>query len=111
VVFQPHRYTRTRDLFEDFLVAFHEADLLILTEIYSAGEDQITGITAERLAHAIRSQGHPSVFYIERQEEIVEKLEEVAQPGDIVLTLGAGDIWQVGEAFLRPQQKRMFERA
>lgn len=106
VAFQPHRYTRTRDLFDQFVTAFDEADLLIVTDIYAAGEDRIAGVRAERLAHAIRAHGHKGVSYIESFDAIVERLKEVSRPGDMVLTLGAGDIWQVGKAFLEPPQER-----
>ena len=64
VVFQPHRYTRTRDLFESFATAFHDADVLVLTEIYPAGEEKITGVESAALAAAIESHGHRSVRFV-----------------------------------------------
>ena len=100
VVFQPHRYTRTKELFEDFVKAFHNADVLILTDIYPAGEAPIEGITAEVLAARIRRHGQRDVTWISDREKLCAHLESVLQPGDILLTLGAGNVWQVGETML-----------
>ncbi len=96
VVFQPHRFTRTRDLINEFATAFYQADLLFLTEIYPAGEAPIEGITGERLAQAIREHGHREVFFIPEKDEVVDQLFPYLRPGDLVLTLGAGDIWKAG---------------
>ena len=92
VAFQPHRYTRTHDLFEDFLSAFNDADVLFLTSIYGAGEEPIEGATSERLAEGVRGFGHRDVTYVERRADLVEALLPRLEEGDIVLTLGAGDI-------------------
>jgi UDP-N-acetylmuramate--alanine ligase len=100
VVFQPHRYTRTKELFEEFVKAFHDADVLILTDIYPAGEQPIEGVTAEALASRIRRHGQRDVTWISDREKLCEHLERVLQPGDIMLTLGAGNVWQVGETML-----------
>jgi UDP-N-acetylmuramate--alanine ligase len=97
VVFQPHRYTRTRDLFKDFLSAFNQADLLLITDIYPAGEDPLPGVKAENLFHGIREHGHKHVYYHSQKEEVVVHLLKLLKPGDVVITLGAGDIWQLGE--------------
>jgi UDP-N-acetylmuramate--alanine ligase len=100
-VFQPHRYTRTLHLRQEFLTAFNLADALIVMDIYAAGEAAIPGVTAEDLAAAIRSHGHRDVTYLGSDRlRIVEHLCEIARTGDLVITLGAGDIWKVGEAFL-----------
>ena len=96
-VFQPHRYTRTQALFKDFLTAFYEADVLILTDIYPAGEDRIEGIEAKFLFEGLREYGHKDVTYLADKKEIVEHLLRIVSPGDLVITLGAGDIWQVSE--------------
>jgi UDP-N-acetylmuramate--alanine ligase len=100
VLFQPHRYTRTQDLVDEFAVAFHQADLLFLTEIYPAGEPPIPGVTGERLAQTIQGSGGPPPTYVSRKEELVEKVLPQLRPGDMVLTMGAGDIWKIGRALL-----------
>jgi UDP-N-acetylmuramate--alanine ligase len=97
VIFQPHRYSRTRDLFEDFLTSFDKADRLVLTQIYSAGEEAIAGTTGKSLYQAIKRRGHLEAEYVADKEEIVERLLPKLHAGDIVLTLGAGDIYKVGE--------------
>jgi UDP-N-acetylmuramate--alanine ligase len=96
-VFQPHRYSRTKALFHDFLTAFYDADILILTDIYPAGEDRIEGVEAKALFEGLREYGHKDVTYLADKREIVEHLLRVVVPGDLVITLGAGDIWQVAE--------------
>jgi len=100
VVFQPHRYTRTRDLFVDFCTAFYQADVLVVTDIYPAGEAPIAGVTAQALAAAIREHGHRDATYAESREAAVERVAKAARPGDMVITLGAGDVWKVGAALL-----------
>jgi UDP-N-acetylmuramate--alanine ligase len=100
VVFQPHRYSRTQDLFDDFVTAFDGADRLILTDIYAAGEDAITGVSSESLYHAIRKQGHLEVRYIAARDDVIPALRESSKEGDIVLTLGAGDVYKIGEALV-----------
>jgi len=96
-VFQPHRYTRTQALFKDFLTAFYDADVLILTDIYPAGEDRIEGVESKALFEGLREYGHKDVTYLSDKKEVVEHLLRVISPGDLVITLGAGDIWQVSE--------------
>ena len=96
-VFQPHRYTRTQALFKDFLAAFYDADVLILTDIYPAGEDRIEGVESKALLEGLREYGHKDVTYLADRGEIVEHLLHILSPGDLVITLGAGDIWQVSE--------------
>jgi UDP-N-acetylmuramate--alanine ligase len=99
-VFQPHRYTRTRDLFESFLAAFDDADLLVLTDIYPAGEDPIDGVTGEALYEALRRRGHVDVRFVRSREAIVAELLPHLRGGDLVLTLGAGDVHRVCEPLL-----------
>jgi len=100
VAFQPHRYSRTKELFDEFLTAFYDADLLVITDIYAASEKPIEGVTAEALANGIRMHGQKEVTFIADREAIPDHLTGIVQPGDIVLTLGAGNIWQAGEALL-----------
>jgi len=107
VVFQPHRYTRTKELYDDFVKAFHDADVLILTDIYPAGEEPIEGVTAEALARSVRQHGQKDVTHISDREELVGHLLEILKPGDILLTLGAGNIWQTGELLLQKLGKEL----
>ena len=100
VVFQPHRYTRTRDCMETLTSAFGEVDHLILCDIYAAGEELIPGITGERLYQALRKKRKKPTDFLSETEAIIALLEKIAQPGMMVLTLGAGDISKVGKAFL-----------
>jgi UDP-N-acetylmuramate--alanine ligase len=97
VVFQPHRYSRTRDLFEEFLTSFEGADRLIVTEIFEAGEEPIPDISGESLCQAIKRGGHLDVEFISDKREIAPQLALKLKGGDIVLTLGAGDIYKAGE--------------
>ncbi|RJX28266.1 MAG: UDP-N-acetylmuramate--L-alanine ligase [Dethiobacter sp.] len=99
-VFQPHRYTRTNFLWNDFVEAFDSADVILLNDIYSAGEEPIPKVTSQRLAQEIKDRGHNQVHVIKDKEELVQSLEKIAKRGDLILTMGAGDIWQVGRKFL-----------
>lgn len=100
VVFQPHRYSRTKDLFEDFVPAFDRAHRLILTEIYAAGEEPVPGVGGEELYRAIRRRGHMDVEFVASREDIAGGLLPRLAEGDMVLTLGAGDVYKVGESLL-----------
>jgi len=99
-VFQPHRYTRTQLCFQEFLGAFHDADVLIITDIYAAGEKELMGVHARKIVEGVRKQGHKEVFYLATFPEILSFLSRACRPGDLVLTLGAGNIHQVGEQLL-----------
>ena len=101
VVFQPHRYTRTQALFEEFLGAFSDADVLVVTDIYAASEEPIAGVSAEALCRAIRERGHGDVSYIPDFDDIVSYLQGKARASDVIITQGAGSVWKVGEAFLK----------
>ena len=105
-VFQPHRYTRTRDLFDDFAAAFHDADLLVLTEIYAAGEPKLPGVEAASLAAAVRERGHRDVRFIAELEAIPAALAPELREGDLVLTLGAGSITKLGPLLLAALEAR-----
>ncbi|KXK07052.1 MAG: UDP-N-acetylmuramate--L-alanine ligase [Nitrospirae bacterium] len=100
VLFQPHRYTRSRDLMQEFAHAFDQADLLFMTEIYAAGEQPIPGVSGEKLVEAVRAGGHPSATFVERKESLAEQVLPALKAGDLVITLGAGDIWKSGLAIL-----------
>ncbi|MBN1254456.1 MAG: UDP-N-acetylmuramate--L-alanine ligase [Deltaproteobacteria bacterium] len=104
-LFQPHRYTRTRDLFDEFLTAFSQADTLFLTDIYPAGEDPIPGVTAEALFQGFKKRGNVEVFYVPEKEKLVEEIMPRLKPGDIVMTLGAGNIWEVSEVIVESLKK------
>jgi len=96
-VFQPHRYTRTSLLYEEFGSAFKGTDLLIINKIYGAGERPIRGVSAALIVDAVKRYGAPpKTIYLEEMEDIVSYLLKTVQPGDLVLTLGAGDIWLAG---------------
>jgi UDP-N-acetylmuramate--alanine ligase len=101
VLFQPHRYSRTRLLFEEFARAFYDADVLRLVDIYAASEDPIEDISSQSLASTIERYGHKDVRYIGPISSAASVLKETVRPGDLVLTLGAGNVWQAGEELLR----------
>ncbi len=92
VLFQPHRYTRTRHLWDDFCSAFNQADLVVLMDIYAAGEPPIPGITGQALADAIRAAGHKNVVFHSSMQQGIEELLRAARPGDAILTIGAGNV-------------------
>lgn len=105
-VFQPHLYTRTRDFAGDFGASFADADLLIVTDVYPAREQPIPGITGELVADAARCAGHPQTHYVQDKTQIVAELMCRVQPGDMVITLGAGDIWKASRELLAELEKR-----
>ena len=100
VVFQPHRYSRTKELYDRFVISFNHSDVLIIAPIYPAGEKAIEGVDSQWLYKGIKEHGHKEVHLKEKHEEIVSLLQEIVKPGDRVITLGAGDIYKVGEDLL-----------
>ena len=100
VIFQPHRYTRTRDLIEEFTTAFNDADSLFVLDIYAASEPPIEGITGEALAHRIRERTARVGRYVSSTAEAIDCAVEVAKDGDMILTLGAGSVSQLGPVIL-----------
>ncbi|PYQ47298.1 MAG: UDP-N-acetylmuramate--L-alanine ligase, partial [Acidobacteria bacterium] len=104
VLFQPHRYTRTQHLWDEFCRAFHLADLLLLVDIYPAGEEALPGVSAEALAEAITRRGHRQVVYAGDVRAAAERLAREVREGDVVLTLGAGNVWTAGDELLRRRQ-------
>ena len=98
--FQAHRYSRTRDLLGDFATAFNDADVLLLSEIYPAGEEPIPGISGARLHEAVRACGHRDATFVAERSELAARLRERVREGDLVITLGAGDITHAAEELL-----------
>jgi UDP-N-acetylmuramate--alanine ligase len=101
VIFQPHRYTRTRDLFEDFCQVLSETNKLLLLEIYSAGEKPITGADGRSLSRAIRLRGQVNPIFVERREELPQLLENLIEENDLLLVLGAGDVGAVSASLVQ----------
>lgn len=99
-VFQPHRYTRLRDLFDEFLGAFDDTDVLYLLEVYSAGEDAIAEATSRRLYEALRARGHLNVRYLGDEADPAATVASESGRGDLIVTLGAGDVYKLGEQVL-----------
>lgn len=106
VVFQPHRYSRTQELMDDFVVAFNNADVLFLLDIYAASEKPIEGITAEVLAENIKRFGHKNVTYIGDIDTATQKVCEYLHPGDLVITLGAGSVTRLSDEIVEELKKR-----
>src|SRR5262249_38331092 len=113
VLFQPHRFTRTRDLLEQFGAAFVDADTVLVLDIYAASEPPIPSITGERLAQTIQShttqamsEPRCSVSYVRSFEEAARQITATAEPGDMVLTLGAGNVSQLGPIVLEQLKKK-----
>ena len=104
-VFQPHRYTRTKHQLEDFFTAFNQADKVIILDIYAAGEQPIPGVSGQAVYEGIRNYGHKDAAYIGGREQAVEHLAGTLRKGDLLLTLGAGDVWKLGEAVLEELRK------
>ncbi|RKY89126.1 UDP-N-acetylmuramate--L-alanine ligase [candidate division KSB1 bacterium] len=99
-VFQPHLYTRTRDFCEEFGRAFFHSDVLVVTDIYPAREAPIENVTGELIADWAKKFGHKNVIYVRDKNEIPEFLLSIVKPGDMIITMGAGDIWKTGEKFI-----------
>jgi UDP-N-acetylmuramate--alanine ligase len=104
VVFQPHRYSRTRALFDRFVLSFNQADVLVVAPIYGAGEAPIEGVDSEGLCRGIKEHGHREVIQGRDLDWIRERLRATLQPGDVVVTLGAGDVHLVGERLMEELQ-------
>jgi UDP-N-acetylmuramate--alanine ligase len=105
VVFQPHRYTRTKFLQQEFFTAFYEADVLVLLDIYAAAEPPLPGVTTALLYEGIKEHGQREVYYLPERAQVVPFLHRHVRENDILLTLGAGDVWKVGGEFLRRQEE------
>jgi UDP-N-acetylmuramate--alanine ligase len=103
--FQPHRYTRTKLLHEEFGPAFADADVVVISDVYGAGEPPIEGVTGELIAGSVR-RFKPQVVYLPRLEEVTSYLAGIARPGDLIITMGAGNIWEAGAALVRELEAR-----
>jgi len=106
VMFQPHRYSRTAGLFKEFATAFHEADVLLLTEIYAASEQPMEGVSGMALLEEIKLHGQRDCHYVPEVDSLARTVRGLLQPGDIVLTLGAGNIYLAGEELLRKLEQK-----
>jgi len=104
-VFQPHRYTRTKLLFDEFCQCFTDCDELILTDIYAASEEPIPGVSSMHLAEGIKAATGQDVLYIGKLAKAEEYLEREVQPGDLVMTIGAGDVFKIGEELVRELER------
>lgn len=100
-VFQPHLYTRTRDFYEEFGKSFLLSDVLIVTDVYPAREEPIQGVSGELIVDAAKRFGHKDAHYVSDKKQIPSYLKSIVRSGDIVITMGAGDIWKYGEEFLK----------
>jgi len=108
--FQPHLYSRTRDFYEEFGRSFFNADVLLVTDVYPAREEPIQGISGELIVNAAKMFGHKDVRYVPDKKDIPDVLLSVVREGDIVITMGAGDIWRYGEEFIRKLQSEKVSR-
>ena len=105
-VFQPHLYSRTRDFYEEFGKSFLLSDVLMVTDVYPAREEPIQGVTGELIANAAKQFGHKDVHYVPDKKSVPGYLKKTVKKGDIVITMGAGDIWKYGEEFLKEDRSR-----
>jgi len=101
VVFQPHLYSRTRDFYQEFGRSFLNSDIFICTDIYPAREEPVEGVTGELISNTAKKLGHKNVYYVKDKNEIPAKLMDLKKDGDIIVTMGAGDIWKYGEIFVK----------
>lgn len=99
-VFQPHLYTRTQQLYKEFGLSFFDAEVLVVTDVYPSREKPIKGVTGELIAERAENYGHKDVHYVKEKSQLPQKLKEILQGGDIVITMGAGDVYKYGEKFL-----------
>ena len=109
VVFQPHRYTRTQELMDEFALCFNNADVLFVLDIYAASEQPIEGITAEVLTENIKRYGHKNVQFIGKLEDAAEKIEPILNEGDLVITLGAGTVTRLSDEILSKLENSKFQ--
>jgi UDP-N-acetylmuramate--alanine ligase len=106
VLFQPHRYTRTKDLMDDFARSFNNADVVFVVDIYAASEDPIDGVTSEALTGAIKRYGHKSALYIGSLEQAAETVRDQVHSGDLVITMGAGTVYRAADRLVNLLRER-----
>ncbi len=104
-VFQPHLYSRTQDLCDDFASSFFDADVVVIMDVYGAREAPVEGVSGELISKRAHLAGHPHVEYVPNKEELVEFVVRLSRPGDVVITLGAGDIWRLNRQILSRLQE------
>jgi UDP-N-acetylmuramate--alanine ligase len=100
-VFQPHLYSRTQDLYKEFGLSFSDAEVLLITDVYPSREKPIEGVTGKLISDTAEQYGHKNVIYVEDKTLVTETLKEISKPGDIIITMGAGDIYKFGEEFAK----------
>jgi UDP-N-acetylmuramate--alanine ligase len=105
VIFQPHRYTRTQALWQEFCAPLLMADVVLLTEVYGAGEPRIPGVSSTLIWQGLQERGHPQAIFVPHIEVLASEMLTHIREGDVVLTLGAGDVWKVGEQVLKALQE------
>lgn len=106
-VFQPHLYSRTRDLYKDFGSSFFDAEVCVITDVYPSREEPIEGVSGKLIADSAKEYGHRQVYYVEDKKDLPGKLNELAKPGDVIITMGAGDIYKYGEEFVQTLKSKM----
>jgi len=104
-VFQPHLYSRTQDLYENFARSFLISDVLLVTDVYPAREEPITGVTGELITNMAKSMGHENVYWVEDKKRLVAAMKALVEPGDFVITMGAGDIWRICDKYAAMLEK------
>ena len=108
-VFQPHLYSRTQDLYEDFARSFLISDVLLVTDVYPAREEPIAGVTGELITNMAKSIGHENVYWVEDKKRLVAAMKALVEPGDLVITMGAGDIWRICDKYAAILEKEVVE--
>ena len=108
-VFQPHLYSRTQDLYEDFARSFLISDVLLVTDVYPAREEPIAGVTGELITNMAKSMGHENVYWVEDKKRLVAAMKALVEPGDLVITMGAGDIWRICDKYAAILEKEAVE--
>ena len=108
-VFQPHLYSRTQDLYEDFARSFLISDVLLVTDVYPAREEPIAGVTGELITNMAKSMGHENVYWVEDKKRLVAAMKALVEPGDLVITMGAGDIWRICDKYAAMLKKEAVE--
>lgn len=99
-VFQPHLFSRTQDLYKEFGLSFFDAEVLVVTDVYPSREKPIEGVSGKLIADTAEQYGHKNVIYVEDKNDVTAQLKKIAKPGDIIITMGAGDIYKSGERFV-----------